>query len=234
MDFSAVHQVDISTDNAERIFSRVDETTTALTRKVEKFNDNVIQARERFAAQHGDKAKIVGKEAVRKLVNSDTENYRRNLVSETKKEREALLAALGKQERDANSLAELYSSPAAFLGRIGLGSSTHANLIASLSGAGPVELEQRAREALMTGNRILASAILTVVDRMPNKDRPFTAAAFADAAVGKEQKELAAKFEETNRRLRAARDLNSGFVSGASDPLSKIARGVSSRQAKGA
>ncbi|MFL2545837.1 MAG: hypothetical protein ACJ0SL_00450 [Candidatus Rariloculaceae bacterium] len=46
------------------------------------------------------------------------------------------------------------------------------------------DIYELGREALMTNNKLLASAILTVVNRMDRRDRPFSPAEFASAVVG--------------------------------------------------
>lgn len=144
-----------------------------------------------------------------------------------------LQALLAKREQ-LDALADTYPSPTAYLSRHGLGSTEHANFVAALSGAGKAELTARAREAAMTGNRVLASAIVTVVDRLPRHNRPFTSGDLAKRMVGEEHAAFLQQVNEARDRVQAAVELDSLFVKGSERPDLKIERGLRVRRAAGA
>ena len=83
----------------------------------------------------------------------------------------------------------------------------------------------------MTNNRVLASALLTVVDRLPRKARPWFSSDFAARVIGQEHAELLQKVTEVRNKVSAARGLVTEFERGRSGPISKIERGIAARRA---
>lgn len=240
IDFSAVQTgIDLEQDNIDRLHARVGETSAALVRRVDTFSGQVIQAAERFRREADERVARANPGEERALIRQMTERefgqsvneYRRTLVESTERERRELLEALDRQLARMNTIADLFPSPAAMLGRVGLGTPRHAALVTALEKAGPVELEQRAREALMTGDRVLASAVLAAVDRRPRKDQTFSPADFSAAVLGDEHKAFLAKVGEMREKVAAARDLDRAFTVGKSDPTSRIERGLAARRA---
>jgi len=51
-----------------------------------------------------------------------------------------------------------------------------------------VELETMAAFAVASGNKVLGAALVSVVDRMPARSRPFSAQDLADRLVGEEMR----------------------------------------------
>src|SRR5690606_16707954 len=64
-------------------------------------------------------------------------------------------------------------SPAKVLSRAALGDPKRTEYINQLAYAGPAELGHMAQVAVATQNVALAAAVLSLLDRMPSKDRPF-------------------------------------------------------------
>ena len=84
--------------------------------------------------------------------------------------------------------AQLWASPVVVLSRAGLGSDERTNFMRQLEGAGPVELTNMGVHAAATGNRVLGAALVSLIDRMPRNNRPFSAADLAEKLVGVETK----------------------------------------------
>lgn len=104
---------------------------------------------------------------------------------------DARWAAIKELVASADSLATtaaLWASPVTVLSRAGLGTDERSNFIHQLEGAGAVELTNMAVHAAATGNKVLGAALVSIIDRMPRKDRPFSAAELADKLVGPETK----------------------------------------------
>jgi hypothetical protein len=239
----------VSADPTTEIRS-IEETSTAFVRKVEKLKALVDDKRAALrVARQGDfdRAGLVNTEDGRRVVDkdrrytelqfiergivSDVSDYRRQVAASSQQERDAMLQALNEKLARVDAIAETYPSPTSLLAKHGLGGTEHANLIASLTGAGKAELMARAREAVMTGNRVLASAVLTVNDRRARHERAFASAELAEAVIGVEHKTLLGRIAEARRHVAGAMDLERLFVTGDESPASKIARGLASRVA---
>ena len=87
-----------------------------------------------------------------------------------------------------DTTAQLWASPVVVLSRAGLGSDERSNFMRQLEGAGPVELTNMAVHAAATGNKVLGAALVSLIDRLPRKDRPFNANELAERLVGQETK----------------------------------------------
>jgi hypothetical protein len=118
----------------------------------------------------------------------------------------------------------VYTSPAAMLGRVGLGEARRTHLMQQLEGAGPVELETAARTAIMTGDMVLGAAIATVIDR-----RPFAVQAFAERMLGEVWKRMTAKLEGVQLAYKSAVAADREFVRGQADPISNLSLALSRR-----
>lgn len=242
----------VSADPSAEIRS-IDETSTAFVRKVTKLQELVgaklAQLRE-LRQRDIDRAGLVETQGDRKVVdkdrrhselqfiergiNADLGAFRRELAASSQQERDAMLKALNQKLARLDAIAETWPSPSSYLAKHGLGSTEHANLIASLTGAGKAELLARAREAVLAGNRVLASAVLTVNDRLARHERPFKSAEFAERVVGQEHAALLGSIREAKDRVRAAMDLERLFVTGDESPATKISRGLAARRAANA
>lgn len=238
MDFNDIATLDTPPD-IDRFHARATEAAEATVKRITTLINLSNERRAALEAEVEERVSraTAGEERriVRQFAQRDADRllgeFARNLREQSQQERDALTAAMQKQLDNVEAVASLNPSPAAMLARIGLGTTDHTNYVRALSGAGPVELENRAREAIMTGNRVLASAVLTVVDRMPRKNRPFSTADFAQRLFGQEHSELMRKVTEVRNAVSAANDLMHEFTRGRADPTSKIERGIAARKA---
>ncbi len=231
----------------------IDETTTAFERKVTKLNELVGAKRETLTSERQsdfDRAGLIGTENGVRQIDKDRQKldrdfiergisegvsaFREELTESSATEREAMLKNLnGKLER-LNALADTFPNATGFLARLGLGSTEHSAFVTTLAGAGKAELSRVAKEAILSGNKLLASAVVTVNDRMAIRDRPFKSIELADRLVGEEHKTLLNKITESRTRVKAAIDLNRLFEAGQEHTHSKIERGLAARTATGA
>jgi hypothetical protein len=118
--------------------------------------------------------------------------------------------------------AQLYANPVAVLARAGIGTAERTNFLTQLSGAGPVELRQMALLAASTGNRVMGAALVSIIDRMPRKDRPFSAADLAERLVGDETRKVQAAIAAVRHAAQTAIVRNRSWESGKARPLNRI------------
>ncbi len=76
---------------------------------------------------------------------------------------------------------QFYDSPAKVLARAALGDPKRTEYLQQLQHAGPAELGSMAQLAVSTQNIPLAAAVLSLLDKMPTKERPHGPAEFAHA-----------------------------------------------------
>lgn len=127
--------------------------------------------------------------------------------------------------------AQLWSSPVVVLARAGLGSDERTNFIRQLEGAGPVELTNIAVHAAATGNRVLGAALVSIIDRMPRKDRPFSAADLADKLVGAETKAVQNAIAAVRNAAQRAIVRNREFEQRRVNPIDRVKMALNQKEA---
>jgi hypothetical protein len=127
--------------------------------------------------------------------------------------------------------AQLWASPVVVLARAGLGSDERTNFMRQLEGAGPVELTNMAVHAAATGNKVLGAAILSVIDRMPRKDRPFNASELAERLVGVETKAVQDAIASIRNAAQRAIMRNREFEQRRVNPIDRVKMALNHKEA---
>lgn len=143
----------------------------------------------------------------------------------TRNSEETRWAALRELNAAADSIAAtapLWASPVTVLARHGLGTPERSHYQQQLAGAGPVELTNMAQFAATTGNKVLGAALVSIIDRMPAKARPFSAADLADRLVGEETRAMQAAIATIRTAAQRALVRNREWERGRASPLDKI------------
>ena len=126
--------------------------------------------------------------------------------------------------------AQLWASPVVVLARAGLGSDERTNFIRQIEGAGPVELTNMAVHAAATGNKVLGAAILSIIDRMPRKDRPFSAADLAEKLVGVETKAVQDAIAAVRNAAQRAIMRNREFEQRRVNPIDRVKMALNNKK----
>jgi hypothetical protein len=121
-----------------------------------------------------------------------------------------------------STTAQLWASPVTVLARAGLGSPERTAYMQQLTGAASVELRQMAAFAAATSNKVLGAALVSIVDRMPAKARPFSATELADTLVGREVREMQDAIAAVRNSAQRAIVRNREFEAGKVRPLDRI------------
>ncbi len=226
-------------DNLITAANDAENMSVSFVTRIKRFENQVAeretQARERAAkygqlgSEQDSSVRQVVKQATLDQAKREARAYRRDLADGTEAERTKRLKELLAIEAKANTLAPLYESPVQMLSRMGLGSAERSRYSEQLRGAGPRELKNYADWARYKGDRILAAAVLSRLDTLPSKNRPFKAVEFAMAIVGEE-------FELTKKaigRIRVATqravNVNRDFERGRVNTTAKISMGLARR-----
>jgi hypothetical protein len=200
---------EVAAKRAAKFGGMIDSLTNGLTARASEVEQSLIKAD--FARPDIDAAvaKSVAKARAEVTANSS----------------EARWTALRELDAAAASLettAQLYANPVAVLARAGIGSAERTNFLTQLSGAGPVELRQMALLAASTGNVVMGAAIVSIIDRMPHKDRPFSAADLAERLVGEETRKVQAAVAAVRHAAQSAIARNREWETGKASGLDRL------------
>ena len=237
IDFNTVPAgVNVSEDRAQQLSDRATETATAFSRKIEKLQATFSEARDGYSreaenliASSATEDRAAARQFAKKAAANKINELRRNLVASSEAERSAMLKALKGYADEAAAIQAICMTPAMLLGRVALGDPKRTHFMEQLEGAGPVEMETAARQAIMTGDLVLASAIATVVDRRPKDRRPFTVQAFAERVIGPIWDRVNTKLEGVQLSFKSALAADREFVRGQADPLMNLSLALSQK-----
>lgn len=238
IDFNTVPSgVTLNEERAQYLSDRAAETATAFSRKVEKLQNTVMDARnnytreaEEFITSASPEDRATARAFAKKNAANKAANIHRQLIASSEADRAAMLKGLQAYAAEAAAIQAVYTSPATMLGRVGLGDPKRSQYQLQLEGAGPVEMETAARTAIMTGDLVLGAAITTVIDRRPKDRRPFAVQAFAERVVGEVWKRMKAKLEGVQLAYKSAVAADREFVRGKAYGITNLSLALS-RQA---
>ena len=118
--------------------------------------------------------------------------------------------------------ATIYASPVVVVSRQGLGSPERSAYQMHVAGAGPTELANLATFAVATQNRILGAALVSVIDAMPARSRPFSAQELTYKLCGDETRAILASVDAIRTANQKALNANRAFLRGRADPLATV------------
>ena len=210
----------------------------AFSRRIESLIATFAEARDRYSRDAETFAEGAGTDATEKRVAQQlakrrlaqqVSNFRMTLVQSSEAERADMLRQLNTLAEDAAHFAALHATPVQYLGRFALGDSRRLGIQQTLEQAGPVELENAARLAIMSNDLRMAAAIVTVVDRRGRDRRPFNPMDFAARVVGVEHAEIAAKLTAIQVAAQGAFAAEREFIRGKPDPLTNVSLALTRR-----
>jgi hypothetical protein len=228
--------VTLAWEEIDRIDARASELLNAFQRRIAGLQKSVDDARESYAreaddmvASTGPENRATAKAFTKAQLASRILKYRLNIVASSRDQRHELLDPLAAFAQQAAFLMELFASPAQALGRVGLGTAQRTNYQEQLTGAGPVELQSYAAQAITANDAVLAAAIVTVVDRMPRDRRPFAVSEFAEQMWGDKHRAAMVKLKTVVRANKLAQIANSTFETGRANPAAKLSATLDQR-----
>ncbi len=234
MDFNNIPTVDL--DSTDALESSVTETAAAFGKHIEQIEAGIESKRARLDADLEDRlarTNIDDRPTLRNLLQRDVEKEiaqtRRDAVEASAEHRMAMLGKLAAAEQQLEALQSLHQSAQQVLTRSNAADPKKATYMQQLALGGPAMLQTFAELAIATGDRAMASAVLVANDKLPRKQRPFASAEFAEAVVGEETSAVQQQIASLRDRIVTAKELNTVFERGTSNPTDKIARGIRQR-----
>lgn len=169
----------LSPQQIGELASNLDAIHTRAIKAIQRLQSD-IDARKAEIANRWKSAGIDAADKAR-FAQSETVAAVRQIKDNSAKELDKLLKDAGAPHAQLVSQRDFYSSPAKVLSRAALGDPKRTEYINQLAYAGPAELGHMAQVAVATQNVALAAAVLSLLDRMPSKDRPFGPVELASA-----------------------------------------------------
>lgn len=169
----------LSPQQIGELASNLDAIHTRAVKAIQRLQAD-IDARKAEIANRWKSAGIDAADKAR-FAQSETVAAVRQIKDNSVKELDNLLKDAGAPHAQLVSQRDFYSSPAKVLSRAALGDPKRTEYINQLAYAGPAELGHMAQVAVATQNVPLAAAVLSLIDRMPSKDRPFGPVELASA-----------------------------------------------------
>ena len=196
-------------------------------RRAEKFGAMIDTLAGGIASKAGEVARSMAAAGLpadlqRQAAEKAAATARTDIIKNSDKERWDRIRELNASADSLATVNLLFANPVTVLSRAGLGTPERTYFAMQVAGAGPAELRQLATFAIATKNRVLGAALVSAIDRMPRKDRPFSAAELADHLCGEETRAVRAAIETVKVSAQKALNLNRAFQSGRENPLDKI------------
>lgn len=170
----------LSPQQIGELASNLDAIHTRALKAIQRLQSD-IDARKAEIANRWKSAPGVSAGDLARFAQNETVAAVRQIKDNSKAELDKLLKDAGAPHAQLVSQREFYSSPAKVLARAALGDPKRTEYLHQLAYAGPAELGHMAQVAVATQNVPLAAAVLSLLDRMPSKDRPVGPAELAHA-----------------------------------------------------
>ncbi len=200
---------DVVSRRAERLGKMISDLETGITARAQEVADGLRRANYPPEDQRTAAATEAAKARAEIAINSGNARW------ETLRELNAAADSLA-------TTALLFANPVAVLSRSGLGTAERTNYLSQINGAGRVELQNLATFAVATQNRVLGAALLTVIDKLPRRERPFSAAELADRLVGEETRTMQRGIEVIRSTVQKSIVQNRAFERGRTDPVARV------------
>ncbi len=161
----------LSTQQIGELASQLDTLHSRVLKAVERLNKDVGTTKTEIASRWKS-APGVGAGELARFAQNETLAAVRQIRDNSKAELDKLLKDAGAPHAQLIAQKPFYDSPAKVLARAALGDPKRTEYLQQLQHARPAELGHMAQVAVGTRNLALASAVLSLIDRMPSKDRP--------------------------------------------------------------
>ena len=138
------------------------------------------------------------------------------------KELDGILKEAGAAHAAAVSQRPFYDSPVKTLNRVTLGEPKRSEYARQLEHAGPAEVAHLGQFAVSSNNAALAAAIVSHLDAMPAKDRPFNGVQLAEAMRIDEHRKGHEAIKIADARLQAIVVAIRAWKAGTANPLNTV------------
>ena len=170
----------LSTQQIGELASTLDLLHKRTLAAIERLNKDIATRKQQIAARWKNGPGVSFGDLAR-FAQTETLATVREIKDNSKAELDKILKDAGAPHAQLIGQRQFYDSPAKVLARAALGDERRTAYLQQLQHAGPAELGHMAQVAVATQNVPLAAAVLSLLDRMPSKDRPVGPAELAHA-----------------------------------------------------
>jgi hypothetical protein len=161
----------LSTQQIGELASTLDLLHKRTLAAIERLNKDIATRKQQIAARWKNGPGVSSGDLAR-FAQTETLATVREIKDNSKAELDKIIKDAGAPHAQLIGQRQFYDSPAKVLARAALGDPKRTEYLQQLQHAGPAELGHMAQVAVGTRNVALASAVLSLLDRMPSKDRP--------------------------------------------------------------
>lgn len=158
--------------------SKLDLLYARTVKTIERLNSDVATRKQQIASRWKSAPGLSSGDLAR-FAQNETLASVREIKDNAKAELDKIIKEAGAPHASLIAQRQFYDSPAKVLARAALGDERRTAYLQQLQHAGPAELGHMAQVAVSSRNVALGSAVLSLLDRMPSKDRPVGPAEFA-------------------------------------------------------
>ena len=188
---------------------------------IERLNKDIATRKQQIAARWKN-APGIGMADVARFAEHETLASVREIKDNSKAELDKIMKEAGAPHAQLVAQRQFYDSPAKVLARAALGDPKRTEYLQQLQHAGPAELGHMAQVAVGTRNVALASAVLSLIDRMPSKDRPVGPAELASAMRQDDFLKVQEYIKLGDARLQGILVAIRAWYAGKSNPLGSV------------
>lgn len=168
----------LSPSQIGELASSLDALHSRVIKAIERLNKDVAARKTEISNRWKSAASLSASDLVR-IAESETVAAIGQIKDNSKAELDGLLKAAAPAHAQLVDQRPFYDSPVKVLSRSALGDQRRTEYLQQLQHAGPAELGHMAQVAVSTKNVPLAAAVLSLVDRIPTKERPVGPAELA-------------------------------------------------------
>ncbi|MCL1526733.1 hypothetical protein [Xanthomonas nasturtii] len=161
----------LSTQQIGELASTLDLLHKRALTAIERLNKDIAARRQQIAARWKSAPGLSGGDLAR-FAENETLATVREIKDNSRAELDKIIKDAGAPHAQLIGQRQFYDSPAKVLARAALGDPKRTEYLQQLEHAGPAELAHMAQVAVGTKNVALGSAVLSLIDRLPTKDRP--------------------------------------------------------------
>lgn len=160
--------------------SSLDTLHSRVIKTIERLNKDVATRKAEIANRWKNAAGVTGSDLAR-IAQSETVAAIGHIKDNSQAELDQLLKTAAPANSQLVNQRPFYDSPVKVLSRAALGDSRRTDYLLQLQFGSHAELGHMAQVAVSTKNVPLAAAVLSLLDRMPTKDRPVSPVELASA-----------------------------------------------------
>ena len=195
---------------------------TRTLKTIERLQKDVAARKLQAANRWNGSAHLMSEQDRKRIEANEVHGAIVEIQRAAEKDLDALLKEAGASSEKAISQRRFYDSPVKTLNRLTLGDPKRSEYMRQVESIGPAELTHLAQFAVSTGNLPLAAAIVSRLDVMAVKDRPFTPVELAAAMRMEEHLKGNEAIKIVDVRLQSILVAIRAWKSGKSNPLNTV------------